>query len=495
MESVKKRLRVTPAAILAGLYLLGIIATAWSRLDVAWDSLAYHLPFAAIRAGIVTYADYIIPAHHRVLLEGFPPVLDFIKGMLWRVTGRVEATQLFNTLVVVGGGVLMARMYAIRLPVIVLAVLAIPVAQVEFAGNYTDLPVNFLLAFGLFSAAHALVTPEAHKLRHTVATAAALCLATTFKVTAIPFGIVIWALYLLATSTGSGAQTYLRTLRGRNLPAFLAVAMLGGLMATGYGLVNLVSMGNPLFPVPIQIGPLSLPGTVPASNWTAAAYLADVPRTFRWLVSVMEWHAFDLRPLPYIVAQGDVPEAARSYRMGGLFAYQLMFASAVLFLLRAQLGVSRLAKVLALHLVMALVVSLVPGSHEMRYFFFWYLSLLWSAFYLIANSDTDKAIPRIFVASLAASALYITMITGARYVYPFDDAPSAEALAKAGIRSEVQRHLAAGESRFCVIDKDPYGFLYSPAFHKALGPNVHYQVSADATSSVCQPKQSIGENE
>lgn len=487
----KLRGRVSFVGVLVSLYMLGIVATAWMRLDVAWDSLAYHLPFAGIRGGVITYADYIIPAHHRVLLQGFPPVLDFVKGMLWRVTGHVEATQLFNSIVVVGGALAMAWLYRIRIAVVILAVLAVPVAQVEFAGNYTDLPVNFLLAFGLFSIAHALVSPEVHRFRHTIATASVLCIATTFKVTAIPFGIVIWCLYVIAAGFQRDAThaTALSVLRHKNLPGFLGLAVLGGAITTGYGLVNLVAMGNPLFPVPIQIGPLSLPGTVPASNWTAAAYLADAPRVFRWLVSVLEWRAFDLRPLPYIVAQGDVPESAMSYRMGGLFAYQLMFAAALLFIVRTKLGGTLLAKLAAVHIVMALVVSMVPGSHEMRYFFFWYLSLLWTAFYVIGQRLVDKTVSQVFVASLAVSALYITLITGARYVYPFKDMPDSQDLARAGIRAEVKSHLDAGERVFCVVDKDPYGFLYSRPFHEQLGRGIQYQVSADAMSSACQTIQ------
>lgn len=490
----KLRRRVSFVGVLVSLYMLGIVTTAWTRLDVAWDSLAYHLPFAAIRAGLVTYSDHIISSHHRIFLEGFPPVVDFIKGMMWRVTGRVEATQLFNSFVVISGSAILAKLYGHRISLLILAVLAIPVAQLEFAGNYTDLPVNFLLASALFAVAHSLASPEAHKLRHGVVAASALCLATTFKVTAIPFGIVIWTCYVIAAGFGnqkSGVSALAR-LRARSMPRFLLFVAVGALAAIGYGLVNLVVMGNPLWPVPIQFGPLSFPGAVAVSNWSAAAYLADVPRTFRWLVSVMEWHAFDLRPLPYIIAQGDVPESAMSYRMGGLFAYQVMLTVAILFLTRISAGTSATFKVLGLHIVMALVVSLVPGSHEMRYFFFWYLSLLWSALHLLAKVDSQKQLSAIFAASLAASALYITMITGARYVYPFTDAPSAEDLARGGIRAEVRRHLSAGQRSFCVLDKDPYGFLYSRPFHETLSPGLHYQTSVDANSSVCQSSRTIG---
>jgi hypothetical protein len=489
MDAAKFRMSV--AGILATLYMAGIIITAWTKLDLAWDSLAYHLPFAAIRAGLVTYADYVVPEPHRLLLDGFPPVLDYIKGSLWKVTGRVEATQLFNALIVLSGTFLLHRLYGMRPAVVVLAVLAIPVGQVEFAGNYTDLPVNFLLAFSLFSSVHALVSPTEHGLRHGAAAAVALCMATTFKVTAIPFSLVIWGLYVLTAGFMAGSGTGLAKLRRESLGAFFAFAGVGGVVAFGYGAVNMVALGNPLFPVPIQLGPITLPGTIPPSNWNAAAYLADVPRAFRWLVSVTEWHAFDYRSLPYVVSQGDVPESAKSYRMGGLFFCGLMISAGFLGILRRRLGTTLVLKVAGLHLVMALITSVVPGSHEMRYFFFWYLSLIWATFYLLASKLEDRDLSSLYVAVVAACALYVTMITGARYVYPFSDRPGAEQLAGSAIRAELRNRLASGEYHLCVLDKDPYGFLYSRPFHPDVMPRVKYQVSMDVSSSACQPTQPL----
>ncbi len=96
---------------------------------------------------------------------------------------------------------------------------------------------------------------------------------------------------------------------------------------------------------------------------------------------------------------------------------------------------------------------------------------------------------QVFVASLGVSALYITAITGARYVYPFQDMPDSEELARSGIETQVKSHLDAGERSFCVVDKDPYGILYSRPFHERLGLKIHYQVSADAMSPACQTMQ------
>jgi hypothetical protein len=472
---------------LAVLYMISIACTAWMRLDLTWDSVAYHLPFAAIRAGIVTYRDFVVPGHHMALLDGFPPVLDFIKGMLWRLTGRPEATQLFNLILVGGGSLVLARAFRLPAAIAILAVLAIPVGQIEFASNYTDLPVNFLLAFALFSAVHAWISPELHRGLHGALAAGALCMATTFKVTAIPFSLIIWAVYVFTASFSwkGTADTYLGRTRKASLSRYLLLIVLGALVSLGYGLVNLIKMGNPLFPVPIDFGFISLPGTVPTSNWAAASYVMEYPRPIRWLLSVLEWHAFDSRPLPYTISQGDVPETAKSYRMGGLFAQQLLFTIVLLLLLGRRINGGLIFRVLVLHAGAGIVVSMVPGSHEMRYFFFWHLCLLWSTYALLDKLD-DKAFAALFLTSLAASTIYVTSITGARYVYPFKDLRSAAEMAESGIREVVLEHIRSGERAFCVVDKDPFGFLYSKPFNEEVTVGIQYQVSADPASAVCK---------
>lgn len=487
----KEKLEASGALWLAGLvalYLISIVCTAWMRLDLTWDSVAYHLPFAAIRVGLIKYSDFIVPAHHMALLDGFPPVLDYIKGMMWKLTGRPEATQLFNVIIVGGGALILSKAFRLPATVVILAVLAIPVGQIEFASNYTDLPVNFLLAFSLFSSVHAWILPEEHRLIHGVLCASSLCLATTFKVTAIPFSLIIWAVYVFAASFAwKGApSTYLGNIRKESVVRYLLVISLGGSISLGYGLVNLVKMGNPLFPVPVDLGFLSLPGTVPTSNWAAAAYVMEYPRPIRWLVSVLEWRAFDSRPIPYTISQGDVAETAMSYRMGGLFAQQLLFSAGLLIFLRQKIGNGLAVRILVLHAAAGGVVSLVPGSHEMRYFFFWYLCFLWSIYAVLRTKVSDDSFNRLFLISLAASAIYITCITGARYVFPFKDMHSAVEIADGGVSEQVLHHIRNGERAFCVIDKDPFGFLYSRPFNERATGGVRYQVSADPTSAVCR---------
>jgi len=472
---------------LVGLYLISIACTAWMRLDLSWDSVAYHLPFAAIRIGLIQYSDFIVPAHHLALLDGFPPVLDFVKGALWKLTGRPEATQLFNLIVVGAGSYVLAREFRQPMAVIILAVLAIPVGQIEFASNYTDLPVNFLLAFALFAATHAWISPEQHQSRHGLLAAGALCIATTFKVTAIPFSLIIWMIYIFTASFawGGASDTYLGRVRRASPIRYMFLVLLGAVVSLGYGLVNLVKMGNPLFPVPVDLGFISLPGTVPTSNWAAATYVMEYPRPVRWFISVMEWRAFDSRPIPYTISQGDVPDTAMSYRMGGLFAQQLLFAIALVLLLGRRIGGGLTLRILALHAGVGIVVAMVPGSHEMRYFFFWYLCFLWSVYAVLRNKVGDKAFCALFLASVAASALYITSITGAHYVYPLKNLPSAKEIAAGGISESVLKHISNGERSFCVVDKDPFGFLYSRPFHEYVTGGIPYQVSADPTSAVC----------
>src|SRR5215210_5621014 len=70
--------------------LLGVLTIkALSDIDVIWDNLAYHLPFAALRSGIFgsefSYGPYL-----NAVYEGFPPLHDILKGYLWKLTGNIN---------------------------------------------------------------------------------------------------------------------------------------------------------------------------------------------------------------------------------------------------------------------------------------------------------------------------------------------------------------------------------------------------------------------
>ena len=59
-----------------------------------YDSFFYHLPFAALRGGIPL--PYDMNDTVRAQFDAFPPLPELVQGLLWRVTGSVNATGVVN---------------------------------------------------------------------------------------------------------------------------------------------------------------------------------------------------------------------------------------------------------------------------------------------------------------------------------------------------------------------------------------------------------------
>ena len=66
------------------------------RLEPRWDTFFYHLPFAAIRGGLDL--PYVFNDTLDNIYKGFPPLAHFVQGLLWRITGSVNATGCVNLL-------------------------------------------------------------------------------------------------------------------------------------------------------------------------------------------------------------------------------------------------------------------------------------------------------------------------------------------------------------------------------------------------------------
>ena len=76
--------------------LAAIVRKAWLDLDMAWDSLAYHLPFAGLHAGILSASEYRLSRLMPERYNGFPILPDLMQGALWRATSHIQAANLIG---------------------------------------------------------------------------------------------------------------------------------------------------------------------------------------------------------------------------------------------------------------------------------------------------------------------------------------------------------------------------------------------------------------
>ncbi len=114
------------------------------HLETRWDAFGYHVPFAALRAGIkLPYSmnDGMFPYY-----QGFPPLPELLQGLLWRVTGTINATGVVNWLAFVGFLAYCHFVLRIRFWLVALIALTAPMVIIQSATNYVDLFGNSLLA-------------------------------------------------------------------------------------------------------------------------------------------------------------------------------------------------------------------------------------------------------------------------------------------------------------------------------------------------------------
>src|SRR5262245_28169020 len=96
----------------------------WHDVSQGYDVWYYHLPFAARLTGIMDASAYAFSADNQARFQGFPLFAELLQGILWRVTGHIEATNFVSLGALFGLMFLLRRLFAVPLHLSLLAFLA-----------------------------------------------------------------------------------------------------------------------------------------------------------------------------------------------------------------------------------------------------------------------------------------------------------------------------------------------------------------------------------
>jgi len=438
-----------------------LILKALSDLDVGWDNLAYHLPFAALRSGIFgsefTYGPYLTAAYN-----GFPPLNDVLKGYLWKLTGNINSTNLMAVLVFALYVVILHYLTRVPLIIIACAIAAIPVIHVQIASGHVDNLSN--LAFGLALVA---VFIAATQRRRDALLLYCLAVASLGFAANVKLHFVFLAALALVPIVALFWAKYVRYQDRSTRWPYLAVLVVGAVAIAWLPIRGILLYGNLLYPIELNIFGYLLPGTIHTTDYSNPTYLQGYPQALKWLLSVSEYHAYDYRPVPYTIAQGDSPSSAMSFRMRGyLFVY--VFVSLVLFVfmaLRQRRGVG--FAILAAAIAVTAFVAMLPASHELRYFSFWMVSLV-SCVLCMLWADPEYGQLRFGYAALCIGSFwFVASITG--YASLQAQGASMEWVMNQIRFDEKFRPRIQPNQTYCLVDFGPYGIAAAPAFHRELG--------------------------
>lgn len=460
-------------ALLALLALADLAVRAAVRLEYRWDTFWYHLPFAAVRGGLGIPYDMSDTVRYRY--EGFPPLPELLQGILWRLTGSINATGVVNYLAFVAFLGYCHIALKARFWLVALIALTAPMVVIHATVSYVDLFGNSLLAIGMSSCLYLFVFPERPSRLVMLSGLGGLIGAA-------------WSKFLLVPVVGLGFCLFLAvSLRSQKRAAFtwrratLLVVAAAILAALPY-IKNLAVYGNPFWPLPVPVMATWFPEKLDAVAHPSQKppHLEESSQAMLFVHSLFEINhptGYDDRPRWTI----DQASVWITFRMGGFWVvgvvvYLLTMMIMLVFHDRKTGTIVTIVTVATLCLV-----AVLPQSHELRYHMF--IPLSWAAAIGMLFPRFRERAPLPALALLVvAVGLFSYMVSENRAHYRISKIDYLDA-ARAWGAAPWWDLLERGQT-YCVVDMVPIGMLLT-------GPTMSEYSIVDRSSEALCPDGTI----
>lgn len=470
------------ALIIATSIFLKAIIDIDNNYDVGW----YHLPFAARIWGIVPAESFLSEDMIEYRFDGFPLLAHFFQGLLWKLTGHIQATNLVGYLSLIIYFGFLRRHFKVPLYLSLIAIFTIPVVLTHAATSFVDLPGNIgatVLMMMIYQWFRQSRLPKPGELL------IAFLGAATAANTKPQLQVLIFVLYwVIGTRL---IWLYFRHTNPTQRKLWLTIPV--GLIASGLifatPMKNIALYGNPFYPVKIQVA-----GIVLNHQLTPATY-SEGDRPQKWLQSILE-----INTPQWSADQWNGGDDQYLDRAGGFFGAYVVFNLLLLIglTIREQLQ-NRVSspdnsRNATTALVTILLVSFLPAnfpqSHELRYFMFWMITLVSFNLSVISSlqNQTFKWLQPKYLGLICASFLAIVCIKIAKY-YLKPDFRTAKSYIKETTKTELLAQMIPNQ-RTCMISRHdspniaavpfafiPKAFFYSSYFHPEIGYDYSIQAA------------------
>lgn len=450
-----------------------ILMRALQGLDQDWDTLAYHLPFAARVAGLCDTACYTMVGWLEARFDGFPMFATWLQSLIWRMAGKPDWNDLVN---VAGLAVFVAAArICLRAPVALLglALLTVPLIQIHLSVTYIDLFANAMIATAFVLLTHAFLDKHVPPSRIILALLP-IAAATNTKFQMLPVAAVI----SLAATVLLAAR-----LRGRTAREIAAVGvgyLALALLVLASCIANLIAHGNPVYPVTVGVFGMSLPGVeVPVNTALSLSSVWEhTPRPLVWLASLFEVEAYAGRPMTWDVGQGHVGRDAPSFRMGGYFGIYVL-ANLILFIHLVRNTVRPVAVAsIGVLVVATLLTAFLPANHELRYYMYWMMIIILMNVVLATRIELARAPAiqnahrQIYSWTVLIAFTAVTAISGGMFLRTPAGVSSKDQVAGYGIAERVAASFVDHGLHCIGREREPTQFFYADIFH----PDRDYRV-------------------
>ncbi|MEN9871984.1 MAG: hypothetical protein RLZZ171_2976 [Cyanobacteriota bacterium] len=378
------------AIIICGAIFLKAIIDVDTNYDVGW----YHLPFAARIWGIIPESSFSSENLVEYRFNGFPLLAHFFQGLFWKVTGRVQATNLVGYFSLIVYLFFLRSYFQVPLYLSAIAILAIPAVLTHAATSFVDLPGNIGVAVVVMMIYRFFTKTTLPSRKELLAAfLGAIMAANTKPQLTVLIALLWWIVAIrliwlyISTKTKPSAKSNQR----KTIFTLILTAIASGLIFVT-PIKNVALYGNPVYPIKVEVAGIVL------NHRTTPKTYSEGNRPQKWLRSVLEVNTPEWTADQYNYSGN--PELLD--RAGGFFGAYVMFNLLLLLglTIREQLlnrtsddNKSRNATTAFIIVLAASVfVANFPQSHELRYFMFWMISLVSLNLSLVAILSQNQII-------------------------------------------------------------------------------------------------------
>jgi hypothetical protein len=494
----------TILSILAIVLVAAIFLKAVLDIDNNYDPGWYHLPFAGRIWGILPKSMFIGDEKwFEPRFAGFPLLAHFLQGFFWRITGRMQSTNLVGFLSVIGYLCFLKKFFQVPLYLSAIALFSIPLVLTHASTSFVDLLGNIgtsILVMMTYRCYQNQQLPTKAELLMAIL-GAAIAVNTKTQLQPLIFLILIVTslrLVWLVWQKSPGTKQLVK-----KLVKILPLALLASLIIFASPIKNTVIYHNPFYPIKVQVG-----GIVLNHKLSPEAYDGG-NRQVNWLTSVLDIET------PRTWTPDQWSDDLQRNRRGGFFGAYVVFNFLLLlgFFLRELIQNQSLppgdrSQAAKFALLTAIAMSLpplnFPQSHELRYFMYWMIALVSLNLYLVSLPKNyqllGKWLQPKYMGLVYAIFLTIVLVkTHGLYVKP--SLISEAQYVNFGVKQKFLSKIQPGDE-VCLISRHigediktapivplKYAFVYSSYFHPELGYD--YSIQAALKPESCGDRKII----
>ena len=457
------------AAALALLALLLVKAT----FDVGhhFDSWWYHLPWAARLVGLVGPDAYLFEPIAAARYDGFPLLPEFLQGLMWRLTGRVESANLVNFIALIAFIAFLRHFFRVPWWLSVPALLAVPLVQAHATSTYVDLIANLAMAAMVLLTYLLYIRSDTIRPASLVVLGLSAFIAAHSKFQLIPLVAITSAFAAIPILRQMPLRPVLEA-RARRLPLVIVAFALALSAVFWVPLKNIYQHGNPVYPIQITVlgHKLNGPEMLPPEN-LGGGLIERSNRLTKWFYSVTESGMGDIRNVKRWTLDSAAPEGSPLGIQGGLFGAYVTFNFVIFAWLVSRISGKQRFVTVAFVGMMTVLAAVMPASHLLRYYMFWFIALISLNLYLLTQQHAPFR-------NLAAGGLCMAFVlividaTDQNFVRPQFRAAS-ELLAER-VEPKILAQLRDRVPACLALDAANQPFLYASFWH----PGTNYSIKA-----------------